>query len=395
MQSTVLGLNDRKRKLDSAENGDAQSKSKHPRVASGSDHNPQNPKGKRKVAILLAYRGTNYMGMQIQSKGTTIESELKRAFYEAGCVSEANKDDLSKIQFARAARTDKGVHAVGAVVSVRLINTCDSWEELAQKINGKLPEDIRIISICRVANKFNCYTLCTGRRYTYICPSYVFEKCSENPENPLNSDRISEWRWNYRLSPDKVDEINDLLSGFLGTKLYHNFTSRRDPNDPSCARYITYFAVEELFTWKGVEFVRLEVRGQSFILNQIRKMVGLVIGAMRGKIEQEKYLPNEVFRKGSRLHVPRAPALGLFLSGMEFAHHNRKMARIGRASVDFSGANVQRELAEFRARVVESEICARELDTNVCWDWARENLDEQEWGAFSAEELANFGKRVE
>lgn len=66
---------------------------------------------KRKVALLMGYQGAKYYGMQRQTGDAvpTIESELERALSEAGLVSDANRGDLSKIGWTKAARTDKAV----------------------------------------------------------------------------------------------------------------------------------------------------------------------------------------------------------------------------------------------------------------------------------------------
>lgn len=52
---------------------------------------------------------------QKDSVTKTIEGELFEAFVKAGAVSADNADDHTKVQLARAARTDAGVHAAGNV----------------------------------------------------------------------------------------------------------------------------------------------------------------------------------------------------------------------------------------------------------------------------------------
>lgn len=53
---------------------------------------------------------------------------------------EANNMDI-QIQMARAARTDKGVHAVGNVVSAKLIV---EDPDIVAKINQHLPDQIKV-----------------------------------------------------------------------------------------------------------------------------------------------------------------------------------------------------------------------------------------------------------
>lgn len=71
----------------------------------------------------------------------------------------------------RCARTDKGVHAAGNVVSLKLII---EDPDLIKKINEKLCPQIRVWDI-QVTNKgFSCYQMCDSRVYEYLIPSYCF-----------------------------------------------------------------------------------------------------------------------------------------------------------------------------------------------------------------------------
>ena len=51
---------------------------------------------KRKVIVLFGYVGAGYQGMQRNPGARTIEDELERAFYAAGCISDENMGDFSK-----------------------------------------------------------------------------------------------------------------------------------------------------------------------------------------------------------------------------------------------------------------------------------------------------------
>lgn len=106
-----------------------------------------NPKKKRKVAVLMAYVGHGYAGMQRNPGVKTIEDDLFRAIAAAGGISEANADDagFSKIHWMRAARTDKGVSAVGQVVSLRMVL---EDADVQDKINAQLPSQARGVFVC-------------------------------------------------------------------------------------------------------------------------------------------------------------------------------------------------------------------------------------------------------
>jgi tRNA U38,U39,U40 pseudouridine synthase TruA len=70
------------------------------------------------------------------------------------------------------------------------------------------------------------------------------------------------------------------------------------------------FEMGEPFICKGLEFSELRVKGQSFMLHQIRKMVGLTIAVARGLASL-----HTIHRawKTERLDLPVAPGLGLIL----------------------------------------------------------------------------------
>lgn len=70
--------------------------------------------------------------------------------------------------------------------------------------------------------------------------------------------------------------------------LFHTNTLSRKHDDPSANRFIMSFIVGHPFVRGDVEFLSLSVEGQSFMLHQIRKMIGLVIAVVR------EYLTDDV-----------------------------------------------------------------------------------------------------
>ncbi|KAL1864054.1 hypothetical protein VTK73DRAFT_6235 [Phialemonium thermophilum] len=125
---------------------------------------------KRKVAVMIGYAGTGYSGLQMNHTEKTIEGDLFAAFVAAGAIAKANADDPKKSSFVRCARTDKGVHAAGNVLSLKLII---EDPDLVGKINSHLPPQIRVWGIQRTNNGFSCYQACDSRWYEYLMPSYA------------------------------------------------------------------------------------------------------------------------------------------------------------------------------------------------------------------------------
>ncbi|EQL35886.1 tRNA pseudouridine38-40 synthase, variant 2 [Blastomyces dermatitidis ATCC 26199] len=120
---------------------------------------------------MLGYSGSGYKGMQLSPTEKTIEGDLFTAFVAAGAISKANATDPKKSSLVRCARTDKGVHAAGNVVSLKLIVE-DS--DIVQKLNEQLSPQIRVWGIEITNKSFSSYHLCDSRIYEYLIPTHCF-----------------------------------------------------------------------------------------------------------------------------------------------------------------------------------------------------------------------------
>uniref|UniRef100_A0A3B4ZPS7 Pseudouridylate synthase 1 homolog n=1 Tax=Stegastes partitus TaxID=144197 RepID=A0A3B4ZPS7_9TELE len=270
---------------------------------------------KKKVVLLMAYSGKGYYGMQ-RNTGTTqfrtIEDDLVTALIKSGCIPEDHGDEMKKMSFQRCARTDKGVSAAGQVVSlkVRLI------EDIIEKINKHLPPQIRVLGLKRVTQGFNSKNNCDARTYSYMLPTVAFSQKDYDTTNIAA----------FRLEPETLQQVNRLFTFYKGTHNFHNFTSQKAASDPSARRYITEMSCGEPFLCSNCEFAVITVRGQSFMLHQIRKMIGLVIAIVKG------YAKEEVMERSwgqEKVDVPKAPGLGLVLERVHFDRYNKRFGGDG------------------------------------------------------------------
>lgn len=69
----------------------------------------KNPK--RKVALLLGFKGTEYVGMQINKGQKTIQAQVELGLFKAGLIAKSNFGHPKKYGWSNSARTDKGVHS--------------------------------------------------------------------------------------------------------------------------------------------------------------------------------------------------------------------------------------------------------------------------------------------
>lgn len=62
------------------------------------------------------------------------------ALEDAQLIAKENMRNLGRVSFERAARTDKGVHAAGQCVSLKMILPEDMKRDAIDKLNELLPE---------------------------------------------------------------------------------------------------------------------------------------------------------------------------------------------------------------------------------------------------------------
>jgi tRNA pseudouridine38-40 synthase len=447
---------------------------------------------------MIGYSGTGYKGMQIMPNERTIEGDLFQAFVKAGAISKANADDPKKSQLIRCARTDKGVHAAGNVISLKLII---EDADIVEKINNNLPEQIRVWGYERTTGSFSSYAQCDSRWYEYLIPTYAFlpphptswmakelkriseedgkveeyngrqkevlgfwDDVEENAVKPLleamdpetralvesalyYTDSVSldvlkddeddieideetgepvkpkkgskpkqqpsiappteeakdgsstlvtagggeiipdtipskvpaerseslelaiksvknayiEAKNAYRIQPERVERIKDVLSRYEGTHNYHNFTIKKNPKDASAKRFIRSFQVNgDPVLINGTEWLSLKVHGQSFMMHQIRKMVAMVALIVRSGCDTERItqaLGMDVF------NIPKAPGLGLLLERPVFETYNQKAESFEKNELSFD--KYEKEMLEFKQREIYDKIFQEEAQNHV------------------------------
>ena len=74
----------------------------------------------------------------------------------------------------RAARTDKGVSAIGQVVSLKMVVGFANYDVISG-INNHLPDQIRVLGYTKTTAGFDARKHCDKRRYEYILPMWAFD----------------------------------------------------------------------------------------------------------------------------------------------------------------------------------------------------------------------------
>jgi len=347
-------------------------------------------------AVLCGYVGSRYHGLQKHDKGPpTIEQELESALikcgalvYESGITQNEfglKNGDLSKVKWTHASRTDKGVHAVGQCIalSMQLNFAGKTWEEQQANIVKALNEcldrqaqeksppleksDIVVYGIKKVPKgfyddrrldpslglgitRFDARRDATGRIYEYQCPTSALVMSERNVDPKT-----------FRISDEEIAKIAAVLRIYEGTHDFHNFTADKcsDEGPTETQRVVSRFVPgQKRVNAEGVEYLGLEVEGDSFIYHQIRKMVGLAIFALRYKRDDERVqFVHDIVHDQSRHYVPLAPSLGLMLDRVLFRKENKTH---GGFTVLLDLEDFSREMTEFKRQRIYPEIDEKE-----------------------------------
>jgi tRNA pseudouridine38-40 synthase len=97
--------------------------------------------------------------------------------------------------------------------------------------------------------------------------------------------------YKFRLSESDKVKVHDLFKNtFSGTKKYHNYTKDMKPEQQAANRFMLELSANEYMYVnqdsfkvtcsedpRAIEFVKFYLKGQSFLYNQIRKMVGSIV----------------------------------------------------------------------------------------------------------------------
>ena len=239
----------------------------------------------RRIRITIAYDGTDYHGWQVQPELKTIQGTLEQVF---GAI------EGRPVHVAGSGRTDAGVHALAQVAAVDMENPIPPGN-LRRAVNRLLPPDIRVTHVEEAAANFNPRYDAQRKTYEYrifrgeICPPFERRYVTHHP---------------YPLDVERMLEAVTLFEG------QHDFSAfaASDERDKLGASKVRTVFCSKL----SLEAERMiySVTGSGFLKHMVRNVVGTLIEAGKGNIEDLAALPEK--------SGPTAPAKGLFLISVEY-----------------------------------------------------------------------------
>jgi tRNA pseudouridine38-40 synthase len=110
------------------------------------------------LKLTVAYDGSDFWGSQRQATARTVQRELEDGLSRLAGIT---------VTTTFSGRTDRGVHAIGQVVSCRDLHPELNEGRLSRAIEAHLPEDLGLVSVERKAGSFHARFDAVWREYRY------------------------------------------------------------------------------------------------------------------------------------------------------------------------------------------------------------------------------------
>jgi tRNA pseudouridine38-40 synthase len=237
--------------------------------------------------ITIQYDGTQYAGWQIQENATTIQEVISNS------IKQILQEEINLIG---AGRTDAGVHALGQVANFDVSRELDLFK-FKYSLNSVLPDDISIMTIESVDEKFHARFSAKKRSYIYLI---------SNQKSPFFE------HYSYTLFSDfNQDKLNELSSALIGTQDFTSFCKiNTEVQNKICEVYEARWRRQKnLFIFC--------IEANRFLYGMVRAIVGSLLKAYSSE-EGMNYLKNIFIQKDRSAAADAVPPKGLFLYKVKY-----------------------------------------------------------------------------
>ncbi|HYI15948.1 MAG TPA: tRNA pseudouridine(38-40) synthase TruA [Thermomicrobiales bacterium] len=244
----------------------------------------------RRVRITLGYDGTEFFGSQSQPGRRTVQSELERNLQRLS-------PQTDRTVFA--GRTDRGVHAVGQVVSVD-VAWRQSDEALRDALNSLAPPDLSVIAVASVADTFHARYDAISREYRYRIV------VSDVP--PVLERRYLWWR---RASIDAA-RCASACGRFVGEHAFGTFAGSGRSQSHSAQELVRRVSHCDWIASDDGKRHELRVVANGFLPQMVRNIVGAVVEVGTGR-QEPGWIDELIAANDRRVLGDASPSQGLAL----------------------------------------------------------------------------------
>ncbi len=237
----------------------------------------------------LQYEGGAYFGWQRQKEQSSVQQTLERA------LSMLLREE---VEVTGAGRTDTGVSACYYVAHFDVEARLEDTKQVVYKLNRILPRDIAVHTLTEVSEEAHGRFSAVEREYRY----YI-----EQRKNPFTVGQT----WQYAVALD-VERMNRAAEVLLQVEDFTTFAKLNSNNKTNiCHLTVARWEVEADGT------LRFTIRGDRFLRNMVRAIVGTLVDVGRGRYSVEEFRAIVLSRDLSRASSG-APAEGLYLSDVRY-----------------------------------------------------------------------------
>lgn len=240
--------------------------------------------------LLIQYDGTRYAGWQRQTMTReTIQGKIEDVL---------ERMTGERVEIIGAGRTDAGVHARGQVANVHFMER-KGTKEIRDYLNRYLPEDICVMEVSEVSERFHSRLNAGTKTYRYRISTNTVKN-------------VFERKYIYDLNePLDVKRMKKAAMYLLGTHDFQGFCARKMKK--SSVRRIDAIEFQEL---DGE--LQISYQGNGFLYNMVRILTGTLIEVGKGERSPESVA--EILCTGERAKAGfTAPAKGLCLVRVEYS----------------------------------------------------------------------------
>ncbi|NMD37413.1 MAG: tRNA pseudouridine(38-40) synthase TruA [Christensenellaceae bacterium] len=243
----------------------------------------------KKICLKITYDGTNYSGWQRQENAVSVQQIIENSI---------EKLTKSKTSIVGASRTDAGVHAFDQTACFETSSNIPA-DKFALALNTILPDDIRIKTSYEVPNDFHPIKSSKFKTYQYK----IF-----NEQYSSAIYRNISYHVPYKLNINAMNDAAQILIGI------HDFKAFQAAGSSAKTSIRTIYSSK-------VEckdcFIIYSVKGDGFLYNMVRIIVGTLVEIGKGKLKTENI--EKALKSGNRIDLgPTAPAKGLILLKIDY-----------------------------------------------------------------------------
>ena len=235
-----------------------------------------------RIALGIEYDGTDFLGWQRLSHGSTVQAAVERAL---SFVAD------EPINVLCAGRTDSGVHAQCQVAHFDTEAQRDNrgW---TLGTNSRLPSSIAVRWALPVADDFHARFNARGRRYCYTILN--------RPVRAALQARYVTWE----RAPLDVDAMHVAAQALLGEQDFSAFRAI------SCQSRTPMRCVHDIAVRRDGDLVRVHIQANAFLHHMVRNIVGSLLPIGRGE-QPVEWLAQLLAGRDRALAGPTALAHGL------------------------------------------------------------------------------------